>query len=260
MLGMLHERSGDLDAALAACAKPFASTHPMSRRCSPWPACTSDAVNTIDPRAMPSGPASSRGRPPAASTRRLAASSPTSRRRSRDALAEAGERRDAIEQYRRALDRCPTFHDVRHRLGIVLREAGLPSQATAEFARILRTHPGMLESQIQLGLTYYSMGRTPETRPRVGCRSREGSQPRRGAHVPAAGRRDGLGEPEDGCRRAAIALANRTPNSVAARTAADLSFQSIPQAPSIHLRSSGRRLVDDRARGACGEDAKDPDA
>lgn len=79
-----------------------------------------------------------------------------------DALAQAGEKRDAIEEYRRALDRCPTFHDVRHRLGMTLREAGLPFQAAQEFRRILRTHSGMLDSQIQLGLTYYSMGRTPE--------------------------------------------------------------------------------------------------
>ena len=79
-----------------------------------------------------------------------------------DALAKAGERRDAIEEYRRALDRCPTFHDVRHRLGMTLREAGLPFQAAQEFRRVLRAHAGMLDSQIQLGLTYYSMGRTPE--------------------------------------------------------------------------------------------------
>jgi tetratricopeptide (TPR) repeat protein len=45
---------------------------------------------------------------------------------------------------------------------MTLREAGLPSQATQEFRRILRAHSGMLDSQIQLGLTYYSMGRTPE--------------------------------------------------------------------------------------------------
>jgi tetratricopeptide (TPR) repeat protein len=79
-----------------------------------------------------------------------------------DALAQAGEKRDAIEEYRRALDRCPTFHDVRHRLGMTLRDAGLPFQAAQEFRRILRVHSGMLDSQIQLGVTYYSMGRTPE--------------------------------------------------------------------------------------------------
>jgi tetratricopeptide (TPR) repeat protein len=79
-----------------------------------------------------------------------------------DAFAGAGERREAIEEYRRALARCPTYHDIRHRLGITLREAGLPAQAAEEFQRILRAHPGLLESQIQLGLTYYSIGRTPE--------------------------------------------------------------------------------------------------
>ncbi len=79
-----------------------------------------------------------------------------------DALAEAGEKKDAIEEYRRALDRCPKFHDIRHRLGMTLREAGLPFQAAQEFRRILQDRPPMLESQIQLGVTYYSLGRTPE--------------------------------------------------------------------------------------------------
>lgn len=79
-----------------------------------------------------------------------------------DALAEAGETREAIEEYRHALDRCPMFHDIRHRLGLALREAGLPFQAAQEFQRILELHPKMFDSQIQLGLTYYSLGRTPD--------------------------------------------------------------------------------------------------
>jgi len=53
-----------------------------------------------------------------------------------DAYAEVGERREAIEAYRKALDRCPEFHDIRHRLGVTLRESGLPAQAAAEFKRI----------------------------------------------------------------------------------------------------------------------------
>lgn len=76
-----------------------------------------------------------------------------------DAYREAGDLREAIEAYRKALDRCPAFHDIRHRLGIALREAGLPSQAMGEFKRVLRANPGYLESAIQLGLTYYSLGR-----------------------------------------------------------------------------------------------------
>jgi tetratricopeptide (TPR) repeat protein len=79
-----------------------------------------------------------------------------------DALAQAGLRREAIEQYRQALERCPTFLDVRHRLGVTLREAGLPFQALQEFERILAARPGLVESRIQAGLTYYGMGRADE--------------------------------------------------------------------------------------------------
>ena len=76
-----------------------------------------------------------------------------------DAYREVGDRREAIEAYRKALDRCPGFHDIRHKLGIALREAGLPSQAIGEFRRILRANSGYLESAVQLGLTYYTLGR-----------------------------------------------------------------------------------------------------
>ncbi len=76
-----------------------------------------------------------------------------------DAYAEAGESREAIEAYRKALDRCPDFHDIRHRLGVTLREAGLPARAVQEFGRVLRANPDFLDSRVQLGLTYYTMGR-----------------------------------------------------------------------------------------------------
>lgn len=76
-----------------------------------------------------------------------------------DAYAEAGERREAIEAYRKALDRCPEFHDIRYRLGVILREAGLPHQAATEFRRVLRANPELLDARVQLGLTWYSLGR-----------------------------------------------------------------------------------------------------
>lgn len=76
-----------------------------------------------------------------------------------DAYAEVGERREAIEAYRKALDRCPGFHDIRYRLGIVLREAGLPHQASIEFKRMLRANPDFIDARVQLGLTYFSLGR-----------------------------------------------------------------------------------------------------
>lgn len=79
-----------------------------------------------------------------------------------DAYAEAGELREAVEGYRKALERCPDYHDIRHRLGITLRELGLPDQAMREFKRVLRGNPGLLDAQVQLGLTYYCLGRSED--------------------------------------------------------------------------------------------------
>ena len=76
-----------------------------------------------------------------------------------DAYAEVGDFREAVYGYRKALEGCPSFHDIRHRLGIALRQAGLPHKATVEFERVLRGNPNFLEARLQLGLTYYAMGR-----------------------------------------------------------------------------------------------------
>ena len=162
MIGMLHERGHDLEAAIASLRRSIrinpsyveallalASLHEQRG--------DFDQSRGYAERASQLSKSSSGGLDP--TTRGKLANQQAELG---DALAQAGERRDAIEEYRRALDRCPTFHDVRHRLGVTLREAGLPSQAAQEFRRILRTHGHMLDSQIQLGLTYYSMGRTPE--------------------------------------------------------------------------------------------------
>ncbi len=79
-----------------------------------------------------------------------------------DTYREVGELREAIEAYRKALDRCPDFHDIRQRLGVALREAGLPHRALAEFRRIQRHHPGYLDAAVQAGLTFYTLGRAAE--------------------------------------------------------------------------------------------------
>ncbi len=75
---------------------------------------------------------------------------------------EVGQLRDAIDAYRKALDRCPDFHDIRQRLGVALREAGLPQRALAEFRRIQRHHPDYHDAAIQAGVTLYTLGRTDE--------------------------------------------------------------------------------------------------
>lgn len=79
-----------------------------------------------------------------------------------DAYREAGELREAISAYRKALDRCPHFHDVRHRLGVALREAGRPDAALDEFRRVLRGNPEFWEAAVQRGVTLYGLGRSRE--------------------------------------------------------------------------------------------------
>jgi len=81
-----------------------------------------------------------------------------------DAYRDAGDLREAIDAYRKALDRCPGFHDIRQRLAVTLREAGLPARALAELQRVLRANPSYLDAQVQIGLTLYTLGRTDEAR------------------------------------------------------------------------------------------------
>jgi tetratricopeptide (TPR) repeat protein len=79
-----------------------------------------------------------------------------------DAYREAGELSEAIDAYRKALDRCPGFHDIRLRLAATLREAGLPHQALAELERVRRANPAWLDAGVQAGLVHYSLGRADE--------------------------------------------------------------------------------------------------
>ena len=162
MLGMVHERRNDLDAAVHSLRRAI-RINPSYVEALLALASLHEQSGDFDQSQNYAERASQLSKPVAGGL------DPTTRGKLAnqqaalgDAFAQAGERRDAIEEYRRALDRCPTFHDVRHKLGMTLREAGLPSQAAQEFQKILRAHAHMLDSQIQLGLTHYSMGRTPE--------------------------------------------------------------------------------------------------
>lgn len=76
-----------------------------------------------------------------------------------DAYREVGEWREAIAAYRKAVDRCPGFHDIRLRLAATLREAGYPDQSIRELERVRRAHPHLLDAAVQLGLTWFSLGR-----------------------------------------------------------------------------------------------------
>lgn len=75
-----------------------------------------------------------------------------------DAYREVGELAEAVTAYRKALDRCPHFHDIRYRLGVTLHRNGLPDQAIRELVRVLRANPGFTDASVQLGLVHWALG------------------------------------------------------------------------------------------------------
>ena len=179
MLGLLHERRGDLPAA-ARCLERAIQINPDYAEAVLALGSVYEQRNEYErARALagslrvvgPADPAGSGDDAKANATpaRHERALDPTTQGKLAnlqaavgDAYREAGELRDAIDAYRRALERCPQFHDIRHRLGSALREAGLPGQAVAELRRVLRSAPDHLASAVQLGLAYYGMGRLDE--------------------------------------------------------------------------------------------------
>jgi len=75
-----------------------------------------------------------------------------------EAYVEAGELPGAIEQYRRAVELGPAFHDLRHRLARLLLEAGGALEAREELERVLAAQPGQREVRTTLGLAHYLAG------------------------------------------------------------------------------------------------------
>ena len=74
------------------------------------------------------------------------------------AYAEVGSLPDAIEQYRRALELGPTFHDLRYRLARVLLEAGRALEAREELEQVVAARPGFVDAGAALGLARYLSG------------------------------------------------------------------------------------------------------
>jgi len=72
---------------------------------------------------------------------------------------DVGQYVDAVREYEKALALCPTFHDIRARLGTTLREMGSLVAAAREFERIRHDSPKYTPARVSLGLTYYTMGR-----------------------------------------------------------------------------------------------------
>jgi tetratricopeptide (TPR) repeat protein len=66
---------------------------------------------------------------------------------------------EAAHEFARALVLCPTFVDIRIKLGMALRAAGDNDGSIRELERAKREHPRLPAPRLQLGMTYYSIGR-----------------------------------------------------------------------------------------------------
>ena len=74
------------------------------------------------------------------------------------AYAESGALKDAIEQYRRAVDLGPNFADLRYKLARALLESGDVLGAREELERVARDRPNFVDALASLGLARYLSG------------------------------------------------------------------------------------------------------
>lgn len=79
-----------------------------------------------------------------------------------DAYVEAGLHGKAIDEYRRALDLCPTFVDIRARLGAALRAVGDLEGAVRELEAVKKTNPRFLQARLNLGMVLHTAGARSE--------------------------------------------------------------------------------------------------
>lgn len=75
-----------------------------------------------------------------------------------EAYAEAGALQEGTEQYRRALELGPTFHDLRFRLGRLLLDAGRSLEAREELEAVVKARPKAVEAQAVYGLACFLSG------------------------------------------------------------------------------------------------------
>jgi tetratricopeptide (TPR) repeat protein len=75
-----------------------------------------------------------------------------------ETYAGAGAIGRAIEEYERALELGPEFHDLRYRMARVLLEAGRPLEAREALEEVLRARPSFVDAHAALGLAHYLSG------------------------------------------------------------------------------------------------------
>jgi tetratricopeptide (TPR) repeat protein len=75
-----------------------------------------------------------------------------------ETYAGAGALSRAIEEYQRALELGPEFHDLRYRMARVLLDAGRVLEAREALEQVHRARPSFVEAQAALGLAHYLSG------------------------------------------------------------------------------------------------------
>lgn len=73
-----------------------------------------------------------------------------------------GMTREALEEFRKAVDLDPSFADARYNLGNSYKDLGRMDEAAREFEEAVRIEPGKLNARNNLGLAYYTLGRYAE--------------------------------------------------------------------------------------------------
>jgi tetratricopeptide (TPR) repeat protein len=81
-----------------------------------------------------------------------------------DTYAGAGAVGRAIEQYERALELGPGFHDLRYRMARLLLDAGRVLEARDALEEVLQARPNFVDAQATLGLAHFLSGDAPGAR------------------------------------------------------------------------------------------------
>ena len=91
---------------------------------------------------------------------------------------------EAAEQFRRALELRPGFHDVRNRLGEALMQEGRLDDAAAEFEKTLEGNGRFFQARLNLGLVHFRRGDRDAAREHwEECRSQEPNSPQVRAYL-----------------------------------------------------------------------------
>ena len=79
-----------------------------------------------------------------------------------DVWLSSGMYPEAVKEYQRALDLCPTFVDIRAKMAAAHRDAGERELAAREYQEIVRQNPGYVPARLALGLVLQASGRRDE--------------------------------------------------------------------------------------------------